>query len=82
MIPFEKDEWEAWREHPIAVWLFDHFLVESAKEAKDEFINYAWNGPGLNPAIHAAFFERNKVLLELKSLTYDDLEAGDKQAKQ
>lgn len=75
ILPCEKDEWEAWREHPITQWLFDGFLKNEAEAAKQEFIDYAWGRAGNDPVKHAAMFERNKVIIELINLNYDDIEA-------
>jgi hypothetical protein len=71
--PFEKDEWEAWREHPLTDWLFDVFLARAAEDAKQEFINYAWDKGNNDPAFHASCFERAKLINELRLLEYDDL---------
>lgn len=75
MIPFEKDEWETWREHPITSWLIDVYLANEGNEAKEAFIAYAWGRAGNDPALHASYYERHKVLNELKTLDYEDIEA-------
>lgn len=74
-IPFEKDEWEVWRAHPLTQWLLDDFLEGEADEALNEFMRYAWGRAGNDPAIHASLFERHKVLTELRLLDYEDIEA-------
>jgi hypothetical protein len=71
--PFEKDEWEAWREHPITHWFLDEFLATAAIEAKGAFIDFAWEHGNKDPAFHASCFERAKVLNEISTLTYDDI---------
>jgi len=74
-LPFEKDEWEGWREHPITCWLLDEFLAAEAEDAKAKFIDYAWGKAGNDPVLHASLFERAQVLKELIALNYEDIEA-------
>lgn len=74
-IPFEKDEWEDWRDHPITAWLFDSFLTNEIEATKQEFVSYAWGKAGNDPVKHASLFERANVLKDLVTLTYDDIEA-------
>ncbi len=76
-IPFEKDEWDDWRDHPITAWLFDHHLKNEIEATKQAFIDYAWGQAGNDPVKHASLFERSNVLKELTTLTYEDLEAHD-----
>lgn len=71
---FEKDEWDAWREHPVTTWFMDQFLAKEAEEAKQRFIEYAWGQRDVDPITHAAIFERAKVLNEMRSLIYEDME--------
>lgn len=73
--PFEKDEWEAWREHPITHWFMETFLLENAEHAKQTFIDYAWGRTDVDSVYHAALHERAKVLTEMRELTFEDLEA-------
>ena len=74
-MPFEKDEWETWREHPLTIWFLDVFLAKEADEAKQNFIEHAWGQREIDPVYHAAIFERVKVLNEMRTLTFEDLEA-------
>lgn len=71
--PFEKDEWEAWREHPITRWFLDDFLGAAATEAKQTFIDFAWQHGNKDAAFHASCYERAKVLNEISTLNYDDI---------
>lgn len=71
---FEKDEWEAWREHPLTSWFMDVFLAKEADEAKQRFIEYAWGQREIDPILHASMFERSKVLTEMRTLIFEDLE--------
>lgn len=75
ILPFEKDEWESWREQPITRWLLDKFLAAEAEAVKQQFIEYAWGRAGNDPVMHASLFERASVLKELIALNYDDIEA-------
>lgn len=71
-IPFEKDEWESWREHPLTQWFLDKFLQEAAQNAKQTFIDHAWGRREVDPIYHAALFEREKVFKEMQDIDYDN----------
>ncbi len=75
MIPFDKEEWETWREHPITSWLIDEFLQREADNAKQHFVSLAWDKGMLDEKLHASLFERHKVITEIKTLEYTDIEA-------
>jgi hypothetical protein len=51
------------------------FLAKEANEAKNTFIEHAWGQKEVCPILHAAIFERNKVLNEVIQLTFEDIEA-------
>lgn len=70
--PFEKDEWEAWRENPLTVWFFDHFVKQASSDAKQTFVDHAWGRRDVDPIYHAALFERAKVLNEMREMSYED----------
>lgn len=77
LIPFDNDEWEAWREHPITSWLLDEYLAEQAYTAKETFIKFAWEKGGQSSVYHASLFERAKTINEIRELTYIDFEVED-----
>jgi hypothetical protein len=70
---FEKDEWEAWREHPITNWFMETFLANAANEAKQTFVDHAWGRRDVDPVYHASLFERAKVLNEIRELDYESI---------
>lgn len=74
-ILFDKDEWESWREHPLTRWFLDHFTAEKAAEAKQTFIDYAWERKEIDPIYHAYLLERARTLEQMRELTYEDIEA-------
>jgi len=72
--PFEKEEWESWRENVLTGWFMDSFLSNHAANAKQTFIDYAWGRVEIDPVYHASLYERAKVLSEIKELTFEDLD--------
>ncbi len=74
-IPFDLDEWEAWRENAVTRWFLDSFIADAASEAKQTFVDHAWGRREVDPIYHAALFERAKVLTEMQELDYDNFEA-------
>lgn len=72
-MPFDKDEWEAWREHPLTYWFMETYLAGKVAEAKQTFIEYAWGKREVDPIYHASLFERSQTLEQIKTLTYEDL---------
>lgn len=71
----DKDEFEAWREHPLTMWFMDDLLGKQETEAKKTFVDYAWGRKEIDPIYHAALYERAEVLKQLRALTYEDIEA-------
>lgn len=69
----EKDEWIAWREHPITQYVLDTFLFEASANAKLAWVDAAWNSAKLDPVFHASLFERVKVIDEIRTLEYEDI---------
>lgn len=53
----------------------DHFLVGRAQEAKQTFIDYAWERKEIDPIYHAYLLERARVFQQMYELTYEDIEA-------
>jgi hypothetical protein len=72
-VPFEKDEWEGWREHPVTMWFMETYLQNEAASAKQAFIDYAWGRREIDPIHHATLYERAQVLDEMRRLDYDDI---------
>lgn len=72
-IPFEKDEWEAWRENAVTQWFLDEFIAQAADDAKKTFVDHAWGRREVDAIYHAALFERSKVLTEMREVNYDNL---------
>lgn len=54
----------------------DEYLAQKSAEAKQVFIDYAWGNKAIDPIFHAALFERASVFDQMRTLTFNDIEAN------
>jgi hypothetical protein len=77
MLPFDEEEFIAWRENPITSYIFDVLIADEIEETKAHFIKMTWENGRLDPIFRAQCLERAKLANELLQLEYADLAAAE-----
>ena len=76
-LPFDEEEFTAWRENPITSYIFDVIIADEIGETKEYFFKLTWDNGNLDPIFRARCIERAKLAEQLLHLDYDDLTAAD-----
>lgn len=69
---FTRDEFEAWREHPMTRLVLDQYVRDQLTLTRETHDDEAWNGR-LDPEKHASLRERHETLEWIQELSFEEL---------